>query len=226
MKRVRLFIGALATLVHFCVASQTVADLATDERRIRDLVLRDVISQGLEKTPEVQAALRAAQEAVLMRAWEQKILAARGVTTELKAMVYQELSDMLGNAEYRIFHVFTGEEQGARALVARMKASREWAKIDLDAVFGQKGKHTLRQTDWINLSAVLPEFRGPLKAMKAGDVVTQPIRAKDGWHVVGMMETRPFKLPPAEQMSTELQRLAERRIVGEKIKALLTNNKE
>lgn len=226
MKRLRLFIGALATLAHLSAASQTLADLATDDRMIRERVLKDALSQGLDKTPEVQAAMRAAQEAVLLRAWELKVLTLQGVTPQLKESVYKDLSDLLGNLEYRLFHVFTAEEKGARELVTRMKASREWAKIDLNALFGQKGRHTLRQTDWINLSAVLPEFRGPIKAMKPGEVVMQPIRAKDGWHVVGIMETRVLKLPPPEKMDAEILRLAERRIVGEKIKSLLTDSKQ
>ena len=196
-------------------------DIRLEDKRVREVVLQDVVRQGIDKSPEVQAAVRLAQEAVLMRAWEQKVVASRPVTPAMKEAMYKELTALVGDQEYQVFHVFVTDEKAAKTLIARMKEVSDWSQLDPKAVMGADAKFSLNRTDWVNLSAISAEFRPVVRAMKRGDVTAEPLKTKDGWHVVGLADSRPFKMPPADRVDKEVQRLAERRVLEQHLQELL-----
>ena len=201
-------------------ASAHAQEVNADQSVARDLVLQDARRQGIDTSPEVQLALRVAQEAVLFRAWERKVLAAQPVTPAMKQAIYQDLKAMLGDREYKVLHVRLDDEAAALALVSRMKETADWAKLDPKQILAPKVKSTVSRTDWINLSAIAPEFHAQVRAMKAGEFTAQPLRSKEGWQVIGVVETRPLAMPPAERLDNELVRLAERRIIEQRLAEL------
>lgn len=190
----------------------------SDDQALRELVLQEVREQAIDKTPEVQIAVRAAQEAVLIRAWEKHVLASQPVTAAMKESIYRDLSALLGDKEYKVLHVLLSDEKAAKVLVARLKETPDWNGVDPHTLLSPDTKVRANRTGWINLSAIAQEFRPQVRAMKAGDVTSQPIQTKEGWHVVGVMDTRPFNMPSAERMDKELQRLAEAKIIEQHLR--------
>ena len=199
--------------------------VSTDDKKIRDLIFQDIKKLGVDKDQTTVAAAQAASDAIFIRAWGQKILTIQPVTTSLKETIHKELSAVLGDHEYKIVHVFVAEENAAKTLVQKMKESSDWSNIDPKAFLSPETKFTLKRTDWINLSAVLPEFRPALRALKKGEYTASPIRVKDGFHVVGLIDVRPFKMPTAESLDKELNSLAERRILDQYIQTLTSPTK-
>ena len=214
-------------IIVFCVAwvglfgALMAQDKKIDEQQIRDTILQDVRKQGIDQSAEVQAAVRAAQEGVLIRAWEQKVVASHPVGQALKDAVYKDLGQLLGDQEFKLFHVFVNDEKAAKTLITKMKETRDWTQLEPKTLWGNEVKFSLSRTDWINLSAVLAEFRQTVRAMKKGDITAEPIKAKDGWHVVGLVDARAFKLPPPERIEKEILRLAERKIIEQQLQTLL-----
>lgn len=208
-------------LIAACVLGAAHAqEVKVDQSLVRDLVLQDARQQGIDKTPEVQLAVRVAQEAVLIRAWERKVLAAQPVTPEMKQAIYQDLKAMLGDREYKVLHVRLDDEAAALALLARMKEAADWAKLDPKQILPPETKLSVSRTDWINLSAIAREFHAQVRAMKAGDFTPQPLRTKEGWQVMGVVETRAFAMPSADRLDKDLGRLAERTIIEQRLAEL------
>ena len=189
--------------------------------KVRELILEDARKQGLNQSPEFIATTREAQELILMRIWERSVLASQPVTAEMKAQMYKELEAFLGNSEYRIFQIFLDNEESARALIKAMTSSLEWERLNIRSIVTADTKFSVNKSDWVNVSSVLPEFRPVVRSLKPGQVTAQPIRVQAGWHVVGLLETRPLKLQTAEQMDKELTGLAERKIIADKLQILL-----
>lgn len=194
--------------------------ISTDDKKIRDLIFQDIKKQGVDKDQSVRLAAQAAYDAVLIRAWGQKILSTQPVTPALKETIYKELSTVLGDQEYRIIHLFVTEEKTAQTLIQKMREIGDWSNLNPKEFLPPETKFSMNRTDWINLSAVLPEFRSALRALKKGEYTTSPIRVKDGFHVVGLQDVRPFKLPSPEALDKDLNSLAERKILDQYIQSL------
>lgn len=214
MKPINLFCLAVVLAGSFSCA---VAQPQSDEQKVREKVLLAAKKQGLDKVPEVIAMVRESQEIILIRAWERAVLAAQPVTQDLKNQVYKELKALLGDSEYKVFQVFLDDEGAAQSLIKTMNANPNWEELNIKTIVASSVKYSTNKPDWVNISSVLPEFRSVVKALKAGQVASQPIRVQAGWHVVGLIQTRPLTLPTPEKMDKELVSLAERKIVGQKL---------
>jgi len=203
------------------VSSFAVAQPQLDANKMRQLIIQDAEKQGIPQLPEVQSEIREAQNAVLMRAWEKKTLAGQPVTQELKLQVYKELSVLLGDSEYRIFQVFLDSENAAQVLIKAMTADPKWEALNIKNIVPENAKYSQNKPDWVNVTAVLPEFRSVVRSLKSGEVAPKPLRVQAGWHVVGLLEKRPLVMPAAEKIDKELLGLAERKIIGLKMQSLL-----
>jgi peptidyl-prolyl cis-trans isomerase C len=157
---------------------------------------------------------------VLIRAWEQQVLKVNPVTQSLRESVYQEYLSQLGNHEYRVFYVTFVDSEPAQVLIQRLQAGLPWEKVELDSPANPKLKVGPNRTDWINLSAMPAEFRGAVKLLKPGQVYPTAIKNGTGWHVLGLGEIRPIKPPALDQIKTDIEKLAERKIVKDKLMSI------
>jgi len=212
---ISLFLGLTVS-----TASMAQANL-TDDKKLRELIFQDIKKQGVDKDSAAVAAAQAAYDAILIRAWGQKILTNRPVTPALKESIYKELSASIGDQEYKIVHVFVTEEKAALTVVQKMKEASDWSTLDPKSFLSPETKFSLNRTDWINLSSVLAEFRPALRGLKKGEYTASPIRGKDGFHVVGLLDVRPFKMPSPDSLDKELISLAERRILDQYVQSLI-----
>lgn len=220
MNKALIWGGLVAACVAGAAQAQTANAASADPAAVRDLVLQDVRQQGIDKAPEVQQALRLAQEAVLIRAWERKVVAGQSVTPAMKQAIYQDLKAVLGNWEYKVLQLQLEDEKVAQALASRMKEAADWRQLDPKQMVPPEARLTVNRTDWINLSAIASEFQPQVRAMKAGEFTAQPLRTKAGWQVIGVLETRPFVIPSADRLDKDLVRLAERSIIEQRLAEL------
>lgn len=204
--------GALAQNLDF-------ADL--DSQKVKEAVLQDARKQGLEKQPDVQAALKVVQDSVMLRAWEQQLLKNNPITQAQRDAAYKEYLAMLGGNEYRINHINPPDADQAQALIARLQGGLSWDKVEVSSPANPDVKTKADKTDWVNLAAVPLEFREAIKLLKPGQVYPTPIRNNNGWHILGLSETRALKVPPLDQVKGAVDKLAERKLVKDKVVALL-----
>lgn len=219
MKKINL----LLSVALLCgVTTLTLAQQQFDTEKVKQIILQDAQNQGIPKLPEVISALRNAQDAVIISAWEKKLLAEQPpVTQDMKMQVYKELAELLGDSEYVIYQAFLDNENSAQALINAMLANPKWNELNVKNIFPEKTKYSINQSDWVKITAILPEFRPVVKSLKKGEVAPKPVQARGGWHVVGLIELRPLVMPSADKIDKELQGLAERKIVGQKLQKML-----
>lgn len=217
MKKYLLFV-ALAVLVT-TLQAQTAP---VDAKKLKTLILQDVRQQGLDKLAEVQAAVQTAQEAIWVKAWEQSALKAKPITQEQKDAAYKELVNLLGTTEYRFLHVVVKNQDHAKTIIDSMRSNATWDQIDFKSLVNADPNLKLQKTDWVNMTMLMPEFRPIVKGMKVGEVNANPVKAQDGWHVIGLTETRPLISPTYDQIKQNVEKLAEQKVIGEKIKNLLS----
>lgn len=193
---------------------------AISPQKLKQLILQDARQMELEKTSEVKAAVKAAQEAIYMRFWEQSLLKNNPITPAQREAAYAELVALLGNTEYRFQHLVLSDEEDAKKTIEALKANSNWDAIDFKVGMKPETNINLQKTDWVNMTMLMPGFRSAVKALSIGQVHPVPIRAQNLWHVIGLRETRPLATPTMNQIIQNVDKLAEQKIVGDKIKSL------
>lgn len=210
----------------FLVLSNSIhaqTDVSLDSK-IREIILQDVIEKKIDKDPAVLSAMKAAQDAVLFKSWAQTVLQATPVTQALKESIYIEQSNLLGKKEYKVFHFFVVDEKSALMMIEKMKELNDWNGIDPKSMFSADVKYSFSRTDWINASRISSDFRSLVINIGKGEFSKNPIKSNDGWHVVGLIDVRPFVMPEMVKIDKELQSLAERKIIDAHIKKLLSES--
>ncbi len=196
-----------------------IADL--DSQKVKDVVLQDARKQALEKLPDVQAALKVVQDSVMLRAWEQQLLKNSPITQAQRDAAYKEYLAMLGSNEYRINHINPPDADQSQALIARLQGGLAWDKVEVNSPANPETKIKADKTDWVNLAAVPAEFREAIKLLKPGQVYPTPIKNNNGWHILGLSEIRALKAPPLDQVKAAVDKMAERKLVKDKILSLM-----
>lgn len=217
----RLLTALGACAVALGAMAQPLALPAGDAKKIKDAILQDVQKQQIDKQPEVQNAIRTAQEALLIRAWERQTLKTHPVTPAHREAAYKELLAQLGNQEYRLYHITLAEQAQASALIQRLQAGLSWNQVEIPAT--AQGQPPLKPsiTNWVNTTMVQPEYREVLKLLKSGQVYPTPIKSATGWHVVGLVETRDLATPTLEQLKGPVDQLAERKAISDRLTTLI-----
>lgn len=196
-------------------------NVGIDGKNLKTLILQDVRQQGLDKLADVQAAVQTAQEAIWVKVWEQSALKAKPITQEQREAAYKELVNLLGNTEYRFMHVVVRNQDQAKFVIEKMRANAAWDQLDLKAMIDADPSLKLQKTDWVNMTMLTPEFRPVVKTLKIGEVAAYPVKAQELWHVIGLIETRPLVSPLFDQIKQNVEKLAEQKVIGEKITNLL-----
>jgi peptidyl-prolyl cis-trans isomerase C len=192
-----------------------------DANKLKNLILQDVRQQGLDKSADVRKAVQTAQEAIWVKAWEQSALKSHPVTQPQRDAAYSELIALLGTTEYRFLHVAAKTQDQAKVVIENMRLNTAWDQLDFKGLgTGDSGLKT-QKTDWVNMTMLMPEFRPIVKNLKVGETNATPVKAQDLWHVIGLLETRPLVSPTFDQIRPNVEKLAEQKIIGEKIKTLL-----
>ena len=204
---------------------------AADSPELRNAVRQSLVTQaamaqearkaGLHKNPLLQAQMELAQQNLLVQAWQQKVLADRPPQEdEIKAEYERQLAS-LGTTDYRLRHILVKDEATAKSLIEKIKAGAKLADLaqenSLDAQTRERGG----ASDWTNVSMLLPPLAEAIKSLAKGQLAPQPIKTDAGWHLLQREESRPFQTMSYEQAKPQMQGIVARRILDQRIKALL-----
>ena len=60
---------------------------------------------------------------------------------------------------------------------------------------------------WFKAETMVPAFSDAVKAMKKGDVSSEPVKTQFGYHVIKLEDSRDAKLPTLDSLKPQLQRV-------------------
>lgn len=203
-------------------SAQNVADDANS--KLREAIMGEVKQQGLEKKPEVQKALDAARQTVLLQAWERQFVSSLKFTDEQRTKVYQELMTQLGNKEYRLRHILLADEAAAKLLIEKIQAGTELAALTAEYSKDGQTKEQGGLTGWTNKLDLSPELRAVVDQLTKGKVHATPVRTAVGWHVLELAEVRELKPPAQSQITSALDQQLARQALVKKFNELQTKN--
>jgi peptidyl-prolyl cis-trans isomerase C len=188
---------------------------------IRDhLIELEIISQeaenkGLDKNPDVAAALDMQRQQLLIQSFAQDYIKNHPVTEDMLKQEYdRQKAQMANQKEYKVRHIVSKTEQDAKGIIEQLKKGASFEKLakekSTDAGTKAQGGYL---GDWLPENAppnqVPAQFTDAVKKLKKGQYTETPVQTQFGWHVIRVDDVRPVTIPNYEAAKPQIKQILE-----------------
>lgn len=168
----------------------------------RALLVQEARKKGLDKLPQIQGAMELATQTILIRAYLSEYLGSNPVSDAQLRKDYDDINATLGK-EYRARHILVEKEDEAKAIIAKLDKGEKIA--DLASVSKDPGsKDKGGDLDWAQAGSYVPPFAEALSKLEKGKYTATPVKTDFGYHVIYLEDVR-NPIPPAfEEVKPQL----------------------
>ncbi|OIQ75461.1 putative parvulin-type peptidyl-prolyl cis-trans isomerase precursor [mine drainage metagenome] len=184
------------------------------------MMAQEARKTGLDKMPLVQAQVELAGQAVLARAWQQKVLSEVVVKDDQIKAEYAALIARLGKQEYLVRHLLVADESTAKLLIEKLQSGAKMADLAAQYSRDASTKDHGGLTDWTPAGNFLPPVADVVVKLEKGKVWPQAVHSNAGWHILQLEDKRPFTAPTMEAIKPQLTQLIARRELEAQAQAL------
>jgi peptidyl-prolyl cis-trans isomerase C len=168
-------------------------------------LLIEARKSGLDKDPDVQRQMKAADEQVLQSAMLSKQVGPSITEAAVKARYDQDIAGKPGAEEVHARHILVDNEADAKKIIADLGKGGDFA-----ALAKQYSKDTTAAAQGGDLGffkkdEMVPEFATAAFALQPNQVSPTPVHTQFGWHVIQVLERRQAPAPTFEQSQDELR---------------------
>lgn len=202
----------------------------------QQLIARELFRQeaakdkALEQRPEVQALLREARQQILTQAWlKDRIKPAPVTDAEVRAR-YDAIVATLGDKEYKARVIEVADDAAANAVLGRIKAGEDFAKIAQDVSLAPS-KAAGGAMDWVSFKVPAQEGKTqtlPLPIAQAvsmlppGAVSPSPVVLGERRYVVKVDAVRPTQVPSFDTAAPGIRQALQAQALERATVALVT----
>ena len=190
-----------------------------DELVSRELVYQDALAKDLKDQPDVQAALKEARRSVLLSAAIQTALEENPVTEKEMKKLYDEQITSIDATEYKARHILVEERDTAEEVIEKLESGAEFAALaeefSTDASAQSGG-----DLGWINPEQTVPAFSEALQKLNKGEVTTEPVQSRFGWHIIKLEDTRAQQPPSFEEVKPQIRQALQQKHIAEYLENL------
>jgi len=173
---------------------------------IQRVVLKEALDQKWDQQPEIQKLLQNTREAALADSYLKKLCeppADYPGENDLQKAYEASKASLTVPRSYRLAQIFVSEER-LEAVQARLKAEPDR--------FGQIAREMSEETQsaardgeigWVGEKQIQPEILAQLPKLEI-NVISAPLRLKDGWHILKVLDVREAHTPFFAQVRTQL----------------------
>ena len=186
-----------------------------------ELLAQDAQRKGLDKTPEVAAALEFQKRELLGQAAIEDFARRNPISDELLKAEYDKAKAKAGTTEYRPRHILVPTEKEARDLISRLTTGKKKAKFEDLAKSSSKDSSAGNGGDlgWMLPANVVPEFADAMVKLKKGEITKDPVKSQFGWHIIRLDDSRKLDFPAFDKLkgriAGQMQQLQVRKYVQE-----------
>lgn len=173
----------------------------------------------LDENAEFKRRMAYRNDKVLLE--EYLAVEARKLVTEtsMRALYDESVKQMKPETEIRARHILVETEDAAKAVVTRLKAGEDFAKVagevSKDPGSGAEGG----DLGYFTKERMVPEFSTAAFAMKVGDV-SDPVKSQFGFHVIKVEDIRERPVPGFDEVKGQIEQYLIRKTQQEAVMAL------
>ena len=186
---------------------------------VQRLMLNEATAKKWDEKPQVKAAIERARESAITESYLQSIAApAAGYPseTELEIAYDQAKPSLAVGRQWKLAQIYVAAPEGA----AKGDVEKAEAKLgEVKKALAEKGSDFAAlakkfsdeaasaeqggEIGWMVEAQIQPEIREAATRLAAG-AMSEPVRMKDGWHVLKCLEIKEPSTAPLEQVRTVL----------------------
>ena len=190
-----------------------------------ELLSRAALDKGLDKEPQLAAALDIRRKDQLAKAYLEDYVKTHPVTdADIQAM-YDKAKAQPMEPEYRAHHILVKTEAEAKKLIADLGKKAKFEalakKYSLDPGSAKNGG----ALDWSDRRAFVPEFSEALAGLKKGETTKTPVKTQFGYHIIRLDDMRTPKLPPLDAVRGEIVKQLQQERIRDAITAVRASAK-
>jgi peptidyl-prolyl cis-trans isomerase C len=197
------------------VVRQQAARGAPDNEQTRaaareDLINREIVAQeaaraGTAKKQDVQLQLDMARQEVLVGAYLSEYLRTHAVTDADVQKEYDRARAQTGTTEYRARHILLEGEDEAKRVLAELKKGGKFEEVARKNSKDEGTRERGGDLDWNVPAAFDKAFSDAMVKLEKGQITSEPVRSRFGFHVIQLEDTRAVNFPPLAQVKPQIQ---------------------
>ncbi|WP_395718911.1 peptidylprolyl isomerase [Prosthecobacter sp.] len=182
---------------------------------VQRLVFHEAVQKKWDEEPSIQPLLKSTREAAITDSYLKTLCKPPGNypdEAELRAAYESSRAALTVPRSFRLAQIFIGEQQGSDQ---KLHAVRQRLREN-PALFGTVARESSEEKEsasrdgeigWLTESQIQPEILAQLPKLRV-NVISDPVRLKDGWHILKVLDVREAFTPIFDQVRLQLtQRL-------------------
>lgn len=163
-----------------------------------ELLSRAAQDKGLDKEPQLAAALDIRRKDQLAKAYLEDYVKAHPITDAEIQATYDKAKAGPIEPEYRARHILVQTEAEAKKIIADLGKKAKFEDLAKKQSKDPGSAKNGGALDWSDRRAFVPEFSDALAALKKGETTKTPVKTQFGYHVIRLDDTRQQKIPPLD----------------------------
>lgn len=179
----------------------------------QEVIAQEAIKRGLNKKPDVAAAIEINRQDILVNAYVQDYLQKNPVNDDTLKKEYDRIKSQLGGKEYKARHILVENEGEAKDIIAQVKKGASFEKLAAERSKDTGTKDKGGDLEWNVPGNFVKPFGDAMAKLKKGQMTETPVQSNFGWHVIRLEDERPFQPPAFEAVKQNLQRNVQQQMV-------------
>ena len=188
-----------------------------DELINRELVVQEAARAGTAKKGDVPMQLEMARQEVLVGAYLNDYLRTHPVTDAEVQKEYDRAREQTGATEYRARHILVETAEEAKRLIAELKKGGKFDELARKSSKDEGTRERGGDLDWSVPAAFDKAFADAMVKLQKGQITTEPVQSRFGFHVIQLEDQRAVNFPPLAQVKPQIQQ----RLTRQKVETLL-----
>ena len=179
-----------------------------------ELVAQKAKADKTDATPDFAKKLAYYREKLMMETVLTKV-AQDATTDDAMKKVYDEAkAAQKPEEEVRARHILVATEADAQAVLKRLRAGEDFAKVakDMSKDPGSEGG----ELGWFTKDRMVPDFADAAFKLPLNQL-SEPVKSQFGWHVIQVEEKRTKQFPPFDEVKEQIARYVVQKAQSEMI---------
>ena len=184
-----------------------------------ELLSRAALDKGLDKDPQLAAALDIRRKDQLAKAYLEDYVKAHPVTDAEIQATYDKAKAGPIEPEYRARHILVKTEAEAKKIIADLGKKAKFEDLAKKHSQDPGSAKNGGALDWSDRGAFVKEFSDAMASLKKGETTKTPVKTQFGYHVIRLDDTRQPQLPPLDAVRGEITKQLQQQRVRDAIAA-------
>ncbi|MGV0954426.1 MAG: peptidylprolyl isomerase [Fluviibacter sp.] len=170
----------------------------------RELIIQDAKKAGIDKQGDLQAAMKFAEQNVMIRAYMASFAQKHPVSDAQLKQAYNQINAGLGKEEFKTRHILVPSEAQAKDMITKLDSGDSFENLAKQNSTDPGSKENGGDLGWSAPSNFVKPFGDAMTKLGKGKYTKEPVKSDFGWHVILVEDRRPLTPPPFEQVKGQL----------------------